>query len=48
MNVYPKSEHRLAKGTVCMVRGEDADYLSVSGANPGLPAKCRTGRFSRR
>ena len=45
MNVYPKSEHRLAKGTVCMVRGEDADYLCVSGANPGFAGEMSNEAF---
>ncbi len=45
MKVYPRSEHRLNHGTVCMVRREDADYLQVSGANPGFSGELSDGAF---
>lgn len=45
MQIYPKSEHRTASGAVCMVRGEDADYLSVSGINPGFSGEMANGAF---
>lgn len=40
---YPRSVHRLGETTVSMVRGEDADFLKVSGPNPGFSGTCAAG-----
>ena len=36
MEVYPKSAHRAETCVVAMVRGDDSDYLRVTGVNPGF------------
>ena len=36
MNIYPKSVHKVNDTQVAMVRMEDADYLLITGENPGF------------
>ena len=45
MQTYPKSTHHSEGGTVSMVRGTDADFLSVSGTNPGFTGEAADGAF---
>lgn len=45
MQTYPKSTHTCGSCTVSMVRGEDADFLSVSGSNPGFLGETKNGAF---
>ena len=45
MQTYPKSTHRTDTCTVSMVRGKDADFLCVSGANPGFSGETVDGEF---
>ncbi|MEN6595148.1 MAG: tagaturonate epimerase family protein, partial [Clostridiaceae bacterium] len=45
MQTYPKSTHTCGSSAVSMVRGEDADFLSVSGSNPGFLGETKNGAF---
>ena len=45
MQTYPKSTHRTDTCTVSMVRGKDADFLCVSGVNPGFAGETADGEF---
>lgn len=45
MQTYPKSTHRANGCTVSMVRGTNADYLSISGTNPGFAGEAAEGLF---
>ena len=43
METYPKSVHRAGDAVVSMLRGADADVLSVRGTNPGFSGKEEDG-----
>ncbi len=43
METYPKSTHRAGAATVSMLRGTDADVLSVVGPNPGFTGEEKDG-----
>lgn len=45
MNTYPKSTHAYGESVVSMVRGEDADFLHVTGPNPGFAGAETEGAF---
>jgi len=43
MKTYPKSAHRYESSVISMVRGDDADYLQVTGPNPGFAGEEKDG-----
>jgi hypothetical protein len=43
MKTYPKSIHHTGNTTVSMLRGDDADVLSVTGPNPGFSGEAHDG-----
>lgn len=45
METYPKSVHRAGEAVVSMLRGTDADVLSVTGPNPGFSGEETGGVF---
>ena len=45
METYAKSLRQYEGATVRMVRGEDADYLAVTGRNPGFSGKEQSGEL---